>query len=77
MQDRPLAQAALVHGFADIWYRCASRDLEHIWAQTLVSHQDTVIPLAGFGASDCRCSSHLVWLRSRKEVNGIRRILGT
>ena len=62
--DTLVAHCALV----DIWYRCASRDLEHIWAQTLLSHQDTVIPLAGFGASDCRCSSHLVWLCSRKEV---------
>ena len=70
--DTLVAHCALV----EIWYRCESRHLEHIWAQTLLSHQDTVIPLAGFGASDCRCSSHLVWLRSRKEVNSIRRIFG-
>ncbi len=61
---------------AEIWHRYEGRDLEHLWAQTLLSHQDAVIPLAGFGASDCRCSSHLVWLRSRKEVNGVREILG-
>ncbi|HCX88369.1 MAG TPA: DUF123 domain-containing protein [Gammaproteobacteria bacterium] len=70
--DTLVAQCAV----AEIWYRCEGRDLEHIWARTLLSHQDTVIPLAGFGASDCRCCSHLVWMRSRKEVNRVRGILG-
>ena len=70
--DTLVAHSAL----AEIWYRCSSRDLEPIWAQTLLSHQDTVIPLAGFGASDSRGSSRLVWVCSRKEVNRVRGILG-
>ena len=63
-------------GVAEIWYRCEIRHLESIWAQALLSHQDTVIPLAGFGASDSRGSSRLVWVCSGKEVNRVRRILG-
>ena len=70
--DTLVAHCAL----AEIWYRCSSRDLEPIWAQTLHSHQNTVIPLAGFDTSDCRGSSRRVWVYSGKKVNRVRGIPG-
>jgi Uri superfamily endonuclease len=59
-----------------IWYRCAGRELEHRWAQLLLSHDGVIVPLAGFGASDCLCRSHLIWARSLEKVQKTRQTLG-
>jgi Uri superfamily endonuclease len=32
---------------------------EHRWADTLAQHPESVVPLEGFGSSDCRCVTHL------------------
>ncbi|HJL57274.1 MAG TPA: GIY-YIG nuclease family protein [Arenicellales bacterium] len=59
-----------------IWYQCAGRELEHRWAQLLLSQHDVIVPLAGFGASDCLCRSHLIWARSLEKVQEARQALG-
>ncbi len=49
-----------------VWYCTASRRLEHEWADRLLdlAYRTTsaVVPLPGFGASDCGCQAHLVRL---------------
>jgi len=44
-----------------LWYSHGPRDLalEHRWAARLAAVEGAEIPLARFGASDCRCASHL------------------
>ncbi|UCH27398.1 MAG: GIY-YIG nuclease family protein [Trueperaceae bacterium] len=48
----------------EIWYSYDRQRREHQWADALVS-LGTVIPHLGFGASDCRCSSHLFFSPTR------------
>lgn len=44
---------------AHIWYSYALQRYEHQWAQAVNGAPGVTIPLAGFGASDCTCASHL------------------
>ncbi|CAN0555611.1 unnamed protein product, partial [Laminaria digitata] len=45
------------------WYYAGKRRKEHAWAQVLLQLPGAEVPLAKVGASDCDCSSHLIWLR--------------
>ena len=42
-----------------IWFRVGRTAREHVWARTVAADPRAVETLAGFGASDCRCDSHL------------------
>ena len=44
-----------------IWYSYESEKHEHRWAGALSRFERATIPLAGFGASDCRCGGHLFY----------------
>lgn len=48
-------QAALV----EVWWTVSAEHLECDWAAVLRGLPGTSEPVAGFGASDCRCYSHL------------------
>ena len=39
------------------------QECEHTWAQSLASAARVGVPLARFGASDCRCPAHLFFLK--------------
>jgi Uri superfamily endonuclease len=43
-----------------IWYTPGQTVYEHTWAKTLLSLADNRVIASGFGASDCRCSTHLI-----------------
>ena len=49
----------------EIWFTYDSRHREHQWADTLARIDGGTIPFSGFGASDCRCKSHLYRIRSK------------
>jgi len=51
-----LRAAAAVH---HVWYLAATTNHEHNWAATLHAHPTMSVPVPRFGASDCRCPSHL------------------
>ena len=47
---------------------CASdQRCEHAWAQSLAAAAECRMPLARFGASDCRCPAHLFYLARQPE----------
>jgi Uri superfamily endonuclease len=48
-----------------VWYCYDRRMWEHHWAKCIGMQRGASIPLAGFGASDCRCESHLYFFKSR------------
>lgn len=56
----------------EIWYTYDSGHHEHLWAMVLGRSKGATIPIAGFGASDCRCKSHLYWIRSKPSVRRFR-----
>ncbi len=61
----------------DVWYSYDSERREHQWAKALYHANAAGIPMAGFGASDCSCPSHLFKFNRkppdrlfRKRLNG-------
>jgi len=60
----------------EVWYCHDHVSQEHQWAQCLGTQTGASIPLAGFGASDCQCESHLYFFQSRPSrdafVRGLR-----
>lgn len=42
--------------------------VEHLWAEELAGSPGAEIPLPRFGSSDCRCRSHLVYFRRRRDA---------
>jgi Uri superfamily endonuclease len=45
-----------------VWQTIYPRRLECAWAATIRDLPDAQTPVRGFGASDCRCTSHLIYL---------------
>ena len=47
---------------AEVWWTCDPVRRECEWASKLRELPGAVVPMAGFGSSDCECKSHLVWV---------------
>jgi len=61
----------------EVWYTYDPSRREHDWAGVLARFEEAVLPLAGFGASDCRCASHLVAFPSCPSLARFRRRVRT
>ena len=44
-----------------IWYSYDTHRNEHNWASVLIEFPESTVSLDGFGASDCKCKSHLFY----------------
>lgn len=44
---------------AEVWYLTSETAREHAWAAVLRAAPGAAVPAPRFGASDCRCESHL------------------
>ena len=55
----------------EIWHSSGRRDLEHCWARTILEQSEAKVPVEGFGASDCKCRSHLAYFPTYRQVNKI------
>jgi Uri superfamily endonuclease len=47
---------------SEVWYVADRRRLECRWAEQLATRSNSTTPARGFGASDCRCPTHLFHL---------------
>jgi Uri superfamily endonuclease len=47
----------------EVWTSTAAGDSEHDWAARLAAADGSELPVRRFGASDCRCPTHLVRCR--------------
>ena len=59
--DYLLAHAQLM----EVWSTASTDRLECLWAQTAQALPGTEIRVPGFGSSDCRCLSHLIYLERK------------
>lgn len=59
----------------EIWFSVGASRREHLWAAELARSARAVIPLTGFGASDCGCSAHLFRFSQRPSLTAFRRRL--
>lgn len=51
-----------------VWYTVDSTRYEHEWARILLAWPNASTPMPRFGASDCRCESHLVQLSQPLDI---------
>jgi Uri superfamily endonuclease len=47
---------------------------EHTWAKAVAQLPDAVVPMPGFGSSDCRCATHLFWFTRRPSLRRFRKL---
>lgn len=48
-----------------VWYAANTTVYEHVWAHKLIGLPGAVISVPRFGASDCRCPTHLIAFPNR------------
>ena len=46
----------------ETWVVLGGENHEHAWARALIQLPYASLPMPGFGASDCRCPAHLIYL---------------
>ena len=56
-----------------VWYTYDPARREHEWASVLLQLPGAEVPLSGFGASDCRCTSHLFRFGRPPSLRGFQR----
>jgi Uri superfamily endonuclease len=63
------------HGLkpVEIWLTTDGVKQEHAWATVMSGLKGATCPIAGFGASDCTCRSHLIHLRRRPGFTGFNK----
>jgi len=55
-----------------IWYCSSSIRYEHQWAAVLSALPGVELPLVKFGASDCRCTTHLYYFKNLPNIHVFR-----
>ena len=55
-----------------VWYSYNSERCEHLWADAFRRLKGATLPIARFGASDCRCKSHLFLFSTRPSIRRLR-----
>lgn len=68
-----LRQVAMV---VEIWYVVSPVRVEHQWAEVLQNLSGANIPVPRFGASDCKCPSHLFYFEAAPFVMQVGKLLG-
>ena len=58
-----------------LWFR-TGENFEHRWPTALRQLPRAVVPVAGFGSSDCSCLSHLIYCPCRPKQLQLRDCLG-
>jgi Uri superfamily endonuclease len=59
----------------EVWYSYDSERHEHRWADTFSRLKGAIQPVAGFGASDCSCKTHLSFFSIQPSVRQFRKRL--
>jgi len=63
-------------GPVEVWYTTGTRRRECAWTRALLALPDALIPVPRFGASDCRCATHLVHFTAPPDVAAFADALG-
>jgi len=56
----------------EVWYSYDSEQHEHRWAEAFRRLKGATLPIAGFGASDCSCKTHLLLFLTQPSVRRFR-----
>jgi Uri superfamily endonuclease len=58
-----------------IWISTQAEKREHAWAGTLSGMGGVIAAVTGFGSSDCRCVTHLVYFQAKPVIREIQAAL--
>jgi Uri superfamily endonuclease len=61
--------------FKNVWFTYDSQHREHQWAQMFQNTFSGFISVKGFGASDCKCESHLFFLKSNPPLKSFQKLI--
>lgn len=61
----------------EIWTTTDAAQREHDWAMGFSTQRGASRPIAGFGATDCACRSHLIHLPRRPSFSSFKKQIGT
>ena len=61
----------------EVWYTKAKGDHEHSGAKVVGRMPGAVVPMTGFGSSDCACQTHLFWFNEAPSIQTFRRFAKT
>jgi Uri superfamily endonuclease len=64
-----------VADWTEAWTASRASEHECAWAQRLMNSTGASVPVPGFGASDCRCKSHLIHFECMLSFHDIQRAL--
>ena len=56
---------------ASVWYAADGRNWEHSWAAAALELPGAAVPAPRFGASDCRCPTHLIFFADNPPLSKI------
>jgi Uri superfamily endonuclease len=59
-----------------VWYAEGDTTLEHTWAKAIGACNLASMPVPGFGASDCRCASHLFYCGCENALENLCETVG-
>jgi Uri superfamily endonuclease len=54
-----------------LWYAADGRNWEHHWAAAALALPGATVAVSRFGASDCRCPTHLLFWRERPLLTAV------
>ncbi len=56
----------------ELWYTYDNQKREHEWAHLISKTSNALLPFPRFGASDCSCPAHLIYLSSKPSYQRFR-----
>ena len=60
-----------------VWYTPEAGHQEHVWANAVARLPGAVVPMAGFGSSDCQCAAHMFWFQRPPSLRAFRQRVRT
>ena len=61
----------------EVWYTKDADPYEHRWVEVFCGLEGATIPMTGFGASDCSCTTHLFAFTDQPSIRAFRQRLHT
>jgi Uri superfamily endonuclease len=58
----------------EVWYSTQIERLEHRWAEVFRKISGAMLPVKGFGSSDCKCETHLFYFVRRPALRLFREV---
>ena len=64
-----------VAAVSEVWYTASPERLECCWCRAAAGMDGAQVPVTGFGSSECRCPSHLLYFAAMPSFESFRRRL--